>query len=625
MNLGKKQLITIGCIVIFLVSIFSIAVLVGFNESNKSNDNNATGYYAVLSTTDKNILDSAYDEYEALKQTFSIGEAREQLIEKLNNETDGVEIVELGLDGYTIFLTFSDGDFAAVDTYEPDEEYSSTSGYSNLFSSLNNEQISQSSYDRSPLKHENHVDISFSTYAEVNTKIIPGSKKVLILGPAYYDFNTEPFEQSIQYFKDHGWTDDDIVMKVVDKRNSFDVNYGNLKPEDFFDLEDYGIILYTGHGGVKIYNNYEEDNIYLQFCFITNDTYNTYPDFKTWKDEKKLLISKCDEQREGDEWVDWYTTSIRADVLREKLNTLPSSYMHLSACYGAHFNKVFLDHGAKMFLGWTWKADGDIADGNMLNLNRLLLENTYNLYNAYMDDNIVRSQEFFDNYFNIYSDGDIETNAKNFYFPAWVDLTIIGIPGGISTIETSLYDSSNTLITKVQNDVGIGTTQIVVDELAEILLAPTENVRVEVSAYDGSNTEVASGQTTTTLDAGKNSMNIALGNYAWALSGSAEDPRAPIDSTNEVARLNEEPVFEFEGCYPSFGAVPGDSLRIFYITTRYYGYCDHMGPIWLHCLNNGYTIQLTEYLDLGCYYDETPQVGVILYDQTFTIPEPYDS
>jgi hypothetical protein len=495
MDLKKQKSI----IILIALMMISTGLLAGCtSNTGDNNNNNAAAGSPVMSGTDISIMNNAYDEYELLKETLSYAEARQQLLEKLNNETQGVEKAELGLDGYTIFVTYSDGDFAGVDTFEPNESSSPSSGTS--FSVLNGGYTNGHKYKN---------EISFDTFAESNKKITTGSKKVLILGPCYYDFNTEPYEESIDYLKDHGWTDDDIVMKVVDRKSGsyIDNNYDNLKPDDFFDLSDYGIILYTGHGGVNVYANFNEDNIYLQFCFITNDSYAKYPYLKTWKDDKKLLLIKEHTEHDGDKEIDWYRTALRADVLREKLDTLPNSYMHLSTCFGARFNKVFLDHGAKMFLGWTLKVNGDIADANMLNLNKLMLGNNC-LYDAFMNDLVTKIDVWSDIYFDIYSDEDAD--ASNFYFPAWVDLTVTGIPSGTSYIKSSLYDSSSSLIGETTDTVGSSATQINCVNFKDVLAPATEEVTVEVKAFGSSGSELSSGEQTFTLDAGSNSLQIAL-------------------------------------------------------------------------------------------------------------------
>jgi len=616
----------------FLVACLIIisGLLTGCTSNNKKEENTFVTY-PVFSNIDLNILNQVNDEYQSLKQTLSYDEARNQLLEKLNN-TEGVETAELGLDGYTIFITFSDGDFAGVDTYEQDEiiPYEPETN-TPQFSILNNEVRRSPSYNHDS---RNLGGVSFNSYTEPNKKITPSSKKILILGPCYYDFNTEPFQESIEYFKDHGWTDDDIVKKVVDYKSGlvYQIDYGALKPEDFFDLEEYGIIFYTGHGITHIYNNFNEDNIYLQFCFITNETYTSNPDIKKWKDQRKILVFKEHTQLEGDEEVDWYTTCIRADVLREELKMLPDSYMHLSTCYGAYFKDVFLDNGAKMFLGWTDKTNGDIADENMLDLNKLMLDSNYCLNDAYNDDKIQRLIDWPYSEFNIYTD---ETSAENFYFPAWLDLMITSIPNETDYLRSSVYDTNSDLIREIDDKLEFSSTQIISDGLANLLLDPAEEIRIEVKAFDSSGQELASGKCTIMLDAGANYQQVALSSsktYKYILSGGPDknDLHTVTSAVCICVYKNYDEVNETGEWYAFCGgcviweAKPGDTLRLTW-TPNWYSYeCHSFGPIWLHRDDDpNKKIKLCDAQDFGCkgYTDEPFGFIETVFDQTWVIPD----
>jgi hypothetical protein len=134
MNLKKKQSLITGMLLVLIM--ISAGVLTGCtsNNTDRNDYTNVVVRYPVLSSVDSTILNNAYDEYEILKNDMSYEEARLQLLEKLNNET-GVEKAELGLDNYTIFITYSDGDFAAVDTFELDGDNPQTAtGFSSLTS-----------------------------------------------------------------------------------------------------------------------------------------------------------------------------------------------------------------------------------------------------------------------------------------------------------------------------------------------------------------------------------------------------------------------------------------------------------------------------------------------------------
>ncbi|MBU1940234.1 MAG: hypothetical protein KKC68_00515 [Candidatus Thermoplasmatota archaeon] len=121
MILKKQQMMVVGVIVIVLLSV--VVILVLDNEGFFGDEYYAS--YPVMSRGDFEILDTAYVDFEDLKQTMSAVDARQQLLFSLN-ETAGVVKTELGVDGYTIFITYADGGFAAVDTFDLDEVLSST-------------------------------------------------------------------------------------------------------------------------------------------------------------------------------------------------------------------------------------------------------------------------------------------------------------------------------------------------------------------------------------------------------------------------------------------------------------------------------------------------------------------
>ena len=75
----------------------------------------------MLSESDKEILETATEQYNELRNTLSPDEAREELVANLNTGYEGVERAELGEDEYTIFIEFSDDDFAAICTLESSE------------------------------------------------------------------------------------------------------------------------------------------------------------------------------------------------------------------------------------------------------------------------------------------------------------------------------------------------------------------------------------------------------------------------------------------------------------------------------------------------------------------------
>ena len=258
---------------------------VGLFAGCTSNNTNFSDETPVFSDNSLAVIDTAYNEYDVLRQNMSVNDARQQLIQKINTEYEGVENAHLGIDNYSIFIEFSDGGGAIVDTYEYNESYDviPEAGFMGTGGTPNNDYRSTDTlrfddFSTQPLEtgYSSRVGETFESMYQLSfdatqEKITSNKKKVLILGPCYYEFPTKPWDDTVDWFKAYGWTDDDIDIKVVDGdkwKNT--VRGGNIIPEDYFNLEDYGIILFDGHGSDD--KNHDEDNLYLQFCFVSNKT-----------------------------------------------------------------------------------------------------------------------------------------------------------------------------------------------------------------------------------------------------------------------------------------------------------------------------------------------------------------
>jgi len=459
----------------------------------------------MLSEADKEILDTATQEYSALRNTMSPDEVRAELVEKLNTEYEGIESAELGADGYTIFIEFTDDDFAGISTLEESELSPESPGNHHSFD-----------HEETPRAADHFIDIlqqQFIHQGEMASdgeeeKSTPQSNKVLILNPLRPDESyIEGFpEVFADYLKEYGWTDDDIVVKSPGT---------NITPADYSNLSEYGIILYFGHGGYwkDVKNETNDRNVgdiivtayYIQCCMADETLFQNNSQYGEWKKQKKLIVIKRLSQG--------YDLGMRLDLLKELMGVLPSSYVHLSTCYGYNASSVFYEDGAKVFLSWDKPVSGVISDGDQLGMLQLMLGNNSSAYEAYLDDTIVKSDNcgFGLATFKIYPDSSGSPNAGNFYLPAWINLTVTGIPEGTSFIRAGVYDKDSNLLAQDDEEVSAGVTQVEMKEVGGLMFAPTEEVRVEAQAFDSSNQELDSGQVTTTLNAGANLLEVQLG------------------------------------------------------------------------------------------------------------------
>ncbi len=183
--------------------------------------------------------------------------------------------------------------------------------------------------------------------------VVPTSKKVLMIDAI--GGLTAP-EQCIQKFKEQGWTEEDITLKEV--TDPLPSGYYNIKPEDFFNLADYGIFLYFGHG--HSYRAGEsavglEQGIYLDGCYIDQDQINRAP-YNLWLQKFQIVITGSstlegvNSVRPADQQIKieeayankkWYFVIIRGDLLREQMTTLPSTDGQMATCYSTFFASIY--------------------------------------------------------------------------------------------------------------------------------------------------------------------------------------------------------------------------------------------------------------------------------------------
>jgi len=511
--LKTKNKFVIICISFILITVG----LSGCNEETGKDDDKpvTVANYTILSDIDGEVLDSAYEDYNVLRQTISAEDARNQLVDDLNS-TEGVDNAKLGLDGYTIFVTFSDGDLAAVDTFELDEDLPPTGGLQSISASKKSLPVTNNLIVVGPLE-----------------KTTSEKKELLVLGPCYWEFDKTYVDQCIDQFKTYGWTEDDIDLKLVKKAPyQTGSNWNEFTPEDFFDLEDYGIVLFTGHGTVKVKDNYDEDNLFLQFCYLNNASFVNDKRFQEWEDNGELITtdrSIVDLGGGKTEYV--YGSIIRADVLRKELSTIPSSILHFSTCFGGHMNDVFLDAGAKIFLGWNKQVKANIGDKNMLNMVRLMLENDFCVYDAYSDSSIVKSYDsidsnnqqknvnvlpgpdteiVYDTRFDIYPPLADDRISASYYLPAWINLEVSNIPKNTYSIRVSVYDEDSALLNFDDEDINYGDTTAEIKDAGGAYFPANEGYTIKATALDSDKEEISSGETTATLETGDNIVQVEI-------------------------------------------------------------------------------------------------------------------
>ena len=479
---------TMLCILVILV--VSSGILTGCNK------NSAT--LPIFSDTDSQILVSAYTDYYILRQNSSPDVARQELVNKLNAE-EGVEEAYLGADGTSIFFTYDDGFLGIIDTFDPDEKPQEKTSYlpndgssgvpdfkaTNLSLSLTNTGvINKVTYVKNSDTVEYQPQVS-PLDAQPN-QMTPKSNKVLILQPICpgEDAYTTTASELPALFAAKGWDYSDVDLKMntgeIDDDPTPRTYKGDgsglldVKPEDYYDLGRYGVILFFGHGatGDALYNagyfEYSGDNFYLEFANITSQTLNENTQLRTWGLNKQIaftLLAVATNAKPNDLSTRIYRMYIRSDLLQEKMGQLPRSYVQLASCFGYGFSTVFMNNGAGMFMSWDNKVIPVIADDNEKNMIKLMLGGM-SASDAYKDSSVTKSDNYGDDGWHWGADFLKSMDlVSDYYLPAWIKLKVTvssqfsSLKSGTSNIHVYLLDDNSQSVAGARLNLASGQTE----------------------------------------------------------------------------------------------------------------------------------------------------------------------
>jgi len=437
----KKLLPLLLTLLIAVTLITSFIGCSGNNGTGSSGTSSVKGNYpADFSDTDSQILTSAYTDYGNLKANTDEDTARQQLVSQLNAES-GVASAELGDDGYTIFITYKDGDEAAVDTYDGD---ALSTGSNVPDDTILNTSLQDSGIFETGLSNSNFLNVDFTlpqtktvepgNFDTTSTSPPPNSTtkstRVLILCPLTPYYGNGAPADIVAELKSYGWTNDNITVDMNTGENA----PGNLvvTPDDYFNLSQYGIILFFGHGDVR--NGIDFSDIYLQFCNMTEAQYKSNVQFINWKKYGQLIITNVD--KTDNENTTIYSFMIRGDLLKQKIGQLPGSYVQMATCYGSYFNKIFLENGAKVFLGWDNSIPGNVADSAVENMSKMMTVNGDSAYDAYEDNSVQKSLASIR--LDVFPSPKTDPTAASFYLPSWFNVTIMGTPTNYPYVQVNL-------------------------------------------------------------------------------------------------------------------------------------------------------------------------------------------
>jgi hypothetical protein len=482
----STSIVRIGLCVLAIVSVIA-------STGCSSKNTNTLANMPAFSNADSETLTSAYTDYDSLKKNSSPESARQELVKKLNTEK-GVARAYLGADGTSIFFTYDDGFLGIVDTYDPSESPPQTTSHfpsdesqgllnvnaakpgvgSSTAGSMNNAvYIANSRSER----YQPPVWLADTQMTRNAPTVIPASKKVLVLQPicpgekAY----TTAASGLPAYFKANGWKDDDIDLKMntgAVNEDSSPFSYAGdgsgllvVKPEDYYDLGQYGVILFFGHGATGA-DVGDPQQFYLEFSNITYQTFRDNAQLRTWALNKQIAVgflAEATNAKPNDNSTTIYRLFIRSDLLQQKMGKLPRSYVQLASCFGSGFQDIFVGNGAADFMSWDNQVDPVVADDNMKNMVKLMLAGM-SASDSYSDSSVIKTDNDRQHWGADFAES--MNPESNYYLPAWIKVNVTGlsqlsrINKGTSYIRVYVFDASGKLQANYGSNLSFGSSQV---------------------------------------------------------------------------------------------------------------------------------------------------------------------
>jgi hypothetical protein len=634
-------------LVILIISVVSTGVFTGCS--------NQKAKLPIFSEIDSKILTSAYTDYESLKQDSSPVTARQELVKKLNDEK-GVADAYIGTDGTSIFFTYDDGFLGIIDTYDPSESPPQTTAYlpkgksedilnvncttsvfaSNKSALMNNVVYIVNSRSEG---YQPPVSLAVAQIAQNATTLVPASKKVLILQPicpgerAY-----TPVASGLPaYFKANGWEDDDIDLKMnMEEINedSSPFSYKSdgsgllvVKPEDYYDLNKYGVILFLGHcaTGAEVG---DPQQYYLEFANITSQTLKENTQLRTWALNQQLAVgflAQSTNAKPDDSTTNIYRLFIRSDLLREKMGELPQSYVQLASCHGSGFQDIFTGNGATDFMSWDSRVDPVVADNNVENMVKLMLAGKSAL-DSYNDSSVIKIDDGRQHWGAEF----VETMnpESHYYLPAWINLKVPALPVGTSHLKVEINDTSKNIYITEDKTITPGQTSVEINDFGGNCFSPGP-CSVAIRALDGKGSTLLSNTSEFNLHVGANKLTMGSSKYQYTISGS-QDPQTGVSfSTQGVTALQITLNGQYVGGANSnwtgalgFDAQPGDVLEIRVVgTTGEYVspgiFSTSLSALWFTSWATGDQVKITDGGNFSQYFNGAETV---VLDVKFTIP-----
>jgi len=382
----------------------------------------------------------------------------------------------------------------------------------------------------------------------------PMAQKVLLLNASGSDLsgvddNMFPYIAN-SFIEYDGWSPDDIVIKS-------NANPQKLRLNDFFHLDQYGVILIAGdvaYGDIPWDKSQEKaDDTLFSYALIQVSPTAEYIDASTWEviqhsddpfnveeafDKEQLVFVK--KAAFALSPTDGSYLYMREDLWQEHMGVLPNSIVYLAAPGGEDLYSRFVTNDTGDVAYW----DGPVSSQDAVESMQLLTH----MGNDTVAETIFQAweEDWFPTVSNLYGElvsampGDI-----SIHMTTWLETSVTNWPAETQTVVTDI----------VYNDDAYEVCPPLIDTIQDIPqspntfmgLVPGVNITVFAQAIDSAGGVLAEGQTDICLAPGPNEVSVDL---------TVVEPKLTVEATPDVFDSNAGGAVTVTATVTSIGGAP---------------------------------------------------------------------
>ena len=306
-----------------------------------------------LPAEDAVALDTAAARYMELLDSLTPAEARHALVDELTANGGVINWARLCPDSTTISIEFQDGVGSAIIT--DDILFTDSSGGLAGYPNIGSDSAEASQLRENARQAVLHIQEAI-TCGDI---IAPESHRISLINMAGGSDSVSHWyvNRLRNDLIDLGWEPGEIRVK-----SRLELIDPSFTPDDMFDQQGYGIVLYLGHGGFRTASDGTEHFI-LQ-CFMGGKrssgyepyvTEERWQDYKRWFQTDKTLISGYSYYNGGP--YGFKEVYIRDDLFAEQLNVDEGAIVSFVSCNSYHILDDMATTAAGAALGWDGQTN----------------------------------------------------------------------------------------------------------------------------------------------------------------------------------------------------------------------------------------------------------------------------